>query len=678
MSSIETVKIINIETSKAESSVKSLKQRMKELKEELEQLEEGTEEYISKSQELGALMRQQADITENARFATQDLGDQLSASTKVLQGGIGAITGITSALSLMGVEMGEDTKLQQKLVAAIALLSSIDAIDTSIKAFKGLTSSLKASTIAQRALNTVMKANPYMLVASAVAVLATAIGGYALATRKAKEDNEELMKANQELERSFDSLSTYLDRYSTMNSVKATQWFKTVEEEYNKLSQIFASSSTLNMRENIRRWAENAFNKGDIERTQLLTAVDAYAHYMEAVKNGSEDIDTAYKSFISIYEKQNVEVKKTNKSLDDQKDTVEELTNVYDEFEKRRNQAKKAYNTQLLSEHDYVQANIYIEEDLLKTLQANTEEYDKQIIKIQELRNQLTKTDNENLIDNLTLGFDQDFFDTKLALLEAYYEKKQELDSNDIDNLVARNQLEEYLTRQLYDLEQSSIQNSIALLNKQHELGILSKEQYLAEQRALEVQLTENEIAESNRRVEVAQAEKDAKIEIERLLQDTKLQLASQIGGLIGSIAEGLDSETEQYKNLKAAQAIIDTLSASVSAFAGITKDTGGWGLALALAQASTVIATGMATVKKIYAVQTNGGKNATNTTVSGNVTRSLERNYTNTRLTDGSGVEVDLSHLAEQINDKKVVLSLNDFHSADNKYTKVKTKNTF
>ena len=677
MSSIETVKIINIETSKAESSVKSLKQRMKELKDELADLEEGTEEYMAKSQELGALMRQQADITENARFATQDLGDQLSAGTKILQGGVGAITGITSALSLMGVEMGEDTKLQQKLVAAIALLSSIDAIDTSIKAFKGLTASLKASTIAQRALNTVMKANPYMLVASAVAVLATAIGGYALATRKAKDENDELIESNKELEKSYESLASYLDRYSERLEMKTTDWYKNVQEAYLKMYKE-AGYNDEKLIANLTELGEKAVETGDKATAALASAVEAYLKNVRSYKESYDDRLKAEQNFIALWKKQTEETKKATKVVEEHKDVVEETEKVYDEFERRRNQVQKAYNTLLLSEHDYIQANIYIEEDLLETLQANTEEYDKQIIKIQELRNQLTKTDNENLIDNLTLGFDQTFFDTKLALLEAYYEKKQELDSNDIDNLVARNQLEESLTRQLYDLEQSSIQNSIALLNKQHELGIISKEQYLADRKSLEVQMTENEIAESNRRVEVAQAEKDAKIEIERLLQDTKLQLATQIGGLFGGIAEGLDSETEQYKNLKAAQAIIDTLSASVSAFAGITKDTGGWGLALALAQASTVIATGMATVKKIYAVQTNGGKNATNTTVSGNVTRSLERNYTNTRLTDGSGVEVDLSHIAEKINDKKVVLSLNDFHSADNKYTKVKTKNTF
>ena len=675
MSSIETVKVINIETSKAESSVKSLKQRMKELKDELADLEEGTEEYMAKSQELGALMRQQADITENARFATQDLGDQLSAGTKILQGGIGAITGITSALSLMGVEMGEDTKLQQKLVSAIALLSSIDAIDTSIKAFKGLTASLKTSTIAQRALNTVMKANPYMLVASAVAILATAIGGYALATRKAKEDNDDLIESNKELEKSYESLASYLDRYTERLEMKSSEWYKKVQDTFFEMEKQ-AGYNDEQLLYNLTQLGEKAVETGDKATAGLASAVEAYLKYVRSAKESQAEQLKAEQNFIALWKKQTAEAKKTTTVVEDHKDVVEELTKTYDEFESRRNQAQKAYNTGLVTEHDYIQANIYIEEDLLKTLQANTEEYDKQIIKIQELRNKLTEADHKNALNAMTLSYDQAFFDTKLTLLEAYYEKKQELDQQDTDNLIAKNHLEENLTRQLYELEQSSIQNSMALLAQQHEFGLLSKEQYLAEQRALEVQLTENEINESNRRIEIAQAEKVAKIEIEKLLQETKLQLATQIGGLFGSIAEGLDAETEEYKNLKAAQAIIDTLSASVSAFTGITKDTGGWGLALALAQAATVITTGMATVKKIYAVNTNGSKNSTS--VSTNVSRTLERNYTNTRLTDGSGVEVDLSHIADQINDKKVVLSLNDFHTADNKYTRVKTKNTF
>ena len=671
---IETVKVINIETKKAEQSVKTLKQRMKELKDELAELDEGTEEYKRKSAELGAMMRTQADITENARFATADLGDQLAAGTKLLQGGIGAVTGITAALNLMGVEMGDDTKLQQKLTSAIAVLASIDAIDTSIKAFKGLASSIKTSTIAQRALNMVMKANPVMLVATAVGVLATALGGYALATRGAKEETDELVESNEKLKKAYDDLGSYLDTYADTVDLQSSKWYKTVQETYLKMYKE-AKYNSEQMSENIRLSAEEAIKAGDKETASLLSAVDAYNDWAQAYKTGAEEEQKQQARIIALWKKQTTEVNNNKKVVTN---TIEETTKVYDEFERRRNENQIKYNDNLLTEYEYLKGKLTIEQDYLKTLEAGTEEYDKQLIRLQELGKELSQYTIENQLNMKALDYDSLYFNKKLQLLEDYYKKKEALEADGTASMVERKTLEETLTRQLYDLEQNSIQYNMMLLQEQHSVGLLSQMEYNNEMRQLEIQRTENEIAESERRRQIAEEEKNAKIEIERLLNTTKLQLANELGGLFGSLAEGMSEETEMYKNLKAAEAIINTLSASVAAFAGITSSTGGWGIAVAIARAAGVIATGMATVKRIYAVNTSGTTNATSSTLSTSVQQSIGRNYTNTRLTDGSGMEVDLSKIANEINDKKVVLSLNDFHNADRRYTGVQTKNTF
>lgn len=60
----------------------------------------------------------------------------------------------------------------------------------------------------------------------------------------------------------------------------------------------------------------------------------------------------------------------------------------------------------------------------------------------------------------------------------------------------------------------------------------------------------------------------------------------------------------EQVKALETAVAIINTLAAGVEAFKGITKATGGWALAAAIAQMVAVIGTGMAQVAKIQSTQ--------------------------------------------------------------------------
>lgn len=60
----------------------------------------------------------------------------------------------------------------------------------------------------------------------------------------------------------------------------------------------------------------------------------------------------------------------------------------------------------------------------------------------------------------------------------------------------------------------------------------------------------------------------------------------------------------EQVKALETAVAIINTIAAGIEAFKGITKATGGWALAAAIAQMVATIGVGMAQVAKIQSTQ--------------------------------------------------------------------------
>ena len=64
----------------------------------------------------------------------------------------------------------------------------------------------------------------------------------------------------------------------------------------------------------------------------------------------------------------------------------------------------------------------------------------------------------------------------------------------------------------------------------------------------------------------------------------------------------------EAQKGIQVADAIINTIAGAVGAFQGITKDTGGWGIALATATAAMVTAAGMANVKEIIDTKIPGG----------------------------------------------------------------------
>lgn len=110
-----------------------------------------------------------------------------------------------------------------------------------------------------------------------------------------------------------------------------------------------------------------------------------------------------------------------------------------------------------------------------------------------------------------------------------------------------------------------------------------------------------------------------------RVLEERKNNIKSFVSStsdIIGMVADAWESsiksqietgkiseeegkkQFEQVKALETAVAIINTLAAGVEAFKGITKASGGWGLAAAIAQMVATIGVGMAQVAKIQSTQ--------------------------------------------------------------------------
>lgn len=113
----------------------------------------------------------------------------------------------------------------------------------------------------------------------------------------------------------------------------------------------------------------------------------------------------------------------------------------------------------------------------------------------------------------------------------------------------------------------------------------------------------------------------DAKNKEQQILNERKTFIktfVSSTSSIIGLVADAWESSVksqietgkmsekegekqfEQIKALQTAVAIINTISAGIAAMDGITKATGGWGVAAGIAQMVAVIAAGMAQVSKI------------------------------------------------------------------------------
>ena len=152
--------------------------------------------------------------------------------------------------------------------------------------------------------------------------------------------------------------------------------------------------------------------------------------------------------------------------------------------------------------------------------------------------------------------------------------------------------------------------------------------------------------------------------------------LAGATSSVLGSIAgmyeadENLsEKNAEKIKALRIAEATINTISGAIGAFMGITKDTGGWGIAAAAAEAAVVMAAGMAQINQIRKTKVSSSGSAPSVSSAGAVVNApnVETSLTSTRTITSASEEERLNRMAK---DQKVYILSSDIEAAlgDNK----------
>lgn len=146
MAEIQEVAIVQVDTSPSLKSMKDFKKEIQDLKSQLLTLDEGTDEYNQTLIQLGNTQHQLNEINEQAKLATQDIGQTISNVSGSIAGFTGAIQIGQGALNLFGVESQNATKMIAQMQNIMAITSGFSAIDSGVKSFSGLTQSIKAST----------------------------------------------------------------------------------------------------------------------------------------------------------------------------------------------------------------------------------------------------------------------------------------------------------------------------------------------------------------------------------------------------------------------------------------------------------------------------------------------------------------------------------------------------
>ena len=339
------------------------------------------------------------------------------------------------------------------------------------------------------------------------------------------------------------------------------------------------------------------------------------------------------------------------------KDALKKKLISENEYYDKLQQRKTKYNDEVLNQlkKDYDEDAKSLKDALDKKLISEDEYYDR----LRQRGNQY----NDAVVNKLKKDYDddakslKDALDKKLLSENEYYDKLQqrEIQYNDavvkqneqMANTLAQNRISEGESQinEKYDNGESLEKQLLDLEYDDYEDYQLRKQQLTEETNQ---KILDNEIAKSQAMIALWQQElsdwegtEEEKAKLQSRIdgeQDklTKNLLKKQENTLeaqnkvteknekkkekirdLGNkaLSQGLSTATalagdnaEAQKGIQVADAIINTISGAVGAFQGITKDTGGWGIALATATAAMVTAAGMANVKEIIDTKIPGG----------------------------------------------------------------------
>lgn len=326
------------------------------------------------------------------------------------------------------------------------------------------------------------------------------------------------------------------------------------------------------------------------------------AHLNAEIDPLQKKIDAMLKESENAQKKADKVTKSTKDNGDELKNNLEKLNEeLLNDNERVLNQLKKDYDEDVKTLQDALKKKLISENEYYDKLQQREIQYNDAVVKQNEQtantlsQNRMSKGESQinEKYDNgeslekqlLDLEYD-DYADYQLRKQQLAEETNQKI----LDNEIAKSQAMIALWQQeLSDWEGSEEEKAKLQSKIDGEQDKLTKNLLKKQENTLEAQ---NKVTEKNEK----KKEKIRNMGNKALSQG--LATATALAG----------DNAEAQKGIQVADAIINTISGAVGAFQGITKDTGGWGIALATTTAAMVAAAGMANVKEIIDTKIPGG----------------------------------------------------------------------
>ena len=441
------------------------------------------------------------------------------------------------------------------------------------------------------------------------------------------EDNYKLAQREYELIKRKNALT---DSSAEDKQKEAEAYAKMVKAEtdyFNKQREL--SSQLAKTRKEERKAAEDAQKEVQAAQIARLQAEKALVDAeLEIVEVGTEEQLKLQKDSVNKQREIDKENAKSKiKDKDELNKTLELLDKKYD---MKIEALDKAHNRQRVAEELQFYNNL-----LAQTEKGTESYYALQIEAKQAIVDSLEKMDNES---------------------EAAYQARVIAAQTELKNALVA--YDEWVLSE----EHQAMQNRMDALQE----GSAEYLQAQLELRAYELDTLHQMEGESNeqfraRQIAADKKYKDAKDAILMAQVASMQKYAGAVSGIMGSIADLLESGTEddlraaeRAKNIRVASATIDTISGAVGAFMQAVKSVPApYGAILGALEAATVTATGMAQIQKIRAtkITTSGsGNSSVGNVVSSSVAApTIEQAVPQTALVTSATDEEKLNQIGDQ-----------------------------
>ena len=595
---------------------KKLREEIKRYRSELLGLEEGTEEYNLTMQKLADAQFKLRDANETARWSANDLGERLSTTARVADGLIGGFYALENAAVLFGGNVEELEKAFYKLQVAASIVQGIQGLEgltkdipIMIRQFKAATSGVTAFTAGLSGMQKALMATGIGILISALGLLIANWDKLVAVVNRSTDETDSYRNSVDDLQTSFKSFNNELDlNIQLMEAEGATQ-----EEIVNK------------RREAVRQ---------QLEETQAL--MDSMRSKGKLNEGEREQLDRLIATEGELY------------------DTLEKLNTQALVLEVRARTKKK-------SEEEEIQRKMRLIEAEQQLASLNVEVPEKEL-KVPEMD-----------FSGLTENPDADALLTRqqaqLDALEGMTDRRMRL-------AAIATQDEEANALEQIRIQEEANARKLALLQQFEEQAYSHGDVSAAVQWQQQQADLELEIAEETYAKEKAIRDKAVQDEVERRQRMSAIMQSSAgaISSILTSVADAYeasagDSEAaaERVKGIRIASATIDTIAGAVGAFMGITRDTGGWGIALAAIQAAAVMAAGIAQIQQIRNTDVSGGSSSSPS--SGSMSAvvpapTLDTEIPTVRNLTGASEEDRLNRMA---GDQRVYILSSDIEASQN-----------